>query len=100
MSSGVVGVGRTSDGWRNLMEGEVIAKMYASFENVALSAKKDGYLVKFFVDLNDADEIVKLNEAIQRIVVLTVARRPRRSEAIPVDWMDSFTMLPEAWQGS
>lgn len=77
--------------------GEVIAQMHASFENVVLTAKKDGYYVRFFVDLADADQIIKLNEAIQRIVILTVARRPRRD---PVDHLPDFLIYPDAWQGS
>lgn len=79
---------------------ETIARMTASLEGYGLTPKKDGYYVKFFIDLNEGSELLALNQAIQRIVVLTVTRPPRRLSALLRSVGQPSRHLPLAFLGS
>lgn len=58
--------------------GEHIVTLAATFHSYSLRSKGDGFDVKFFVPLTESANILSLQEAFQRMIVLNVTRRARR----------------------
>lgn len=70
-----------------------VATFSAALDTYNLSTKRDGYIVKFWVDLEHAADVFKLNEAIERLVTVTVTRHSRRGTG---DGSTHSGLLPQA----
>lgn len=55
--------------------GELVARVQGSVDTYALNARRDGYKVSFHIPLSEADEILKLNGALHRLVLIEIRRR-------------------------